>query len=88
MVREEKGCMARRREGEDQAKNNKGILSRLSSPSLFFSLDFFLCVLLRAPAAFPSWFHSKVLDMSQTGQVFDYASMSLCVYLTMDVTDC
>lgn len=62
---------------------NNGILSGLSSLPLSFSPCFCLCVLSRAPAAFPSWFHSKALDMSQTGQLHEYVCLYLCVYLSM-----
>lgn len=65
---------------ERDGQTNKGLLSGLGSLSLsLFSLRFCLCVLFRAPVAFPSWFHSKVLDMSQTGQIHDYVCVSVCV---------
>lgn len=40
-------------------------LGSTASRCLFFSL----CVLFRAPAAFPNWFHSKILDLCQIHQL-------------------
>lgn len=65
---------------------NNGILSGLCSLSrcLSFSFCLCLCVLFSAPAAFPSLFHSRTLDISQKSQLYDY----MCLYMDVYVCIC
>lgn len=67
---------------------NNGILSGLGSLPLSFSLSVSVSVLFRAPAAFPSWFHSKALDMGQTGQLYDCVCLYLCVCMWLTARKC
>lgn len=65
--------------GKERARQiNNGILSVLSTLSLWFCL----CVLFRAPTAFPSWAHSGALDIGQTGQLYDCMCLyTVCVFI-------
>lgn len=65
----------RGRGGESRVSKEWNFIRAVHSPFLCFCL----CVLFRAPAAFPSWFHSKALEVSQTGQLYDCVSICPCM---------
>lgn len=66
---EAKKCWRNCREGEKQTNEEENC----NVPSCCHPLCFCLCVILRAPTAFPSWFPCKALDSSQTRQLYGHA---------------